>query len=1063
MSENLGAGVTRVLEPEGRQWSDVVHQQSKPLLDSELNLTQAVRRLVDTTFTRLNCKSGVFLGEESGSEIVRVYPTRGVHFDSTGVTFEINRANEIALDPFVAMVNGWIIPVATSQIGGEVPGNFVSVKLGNPPLTGERQDLVMLEVWRVLLDPLADSETKPEVDKIYYDGNRQFKYPAFNPSHEMVDPYGGIETTKRVQVQYRIRVVESVDVDSYPDGLGDSSIIGWGAVEDNDSGLPFIHMWSINEDFGLYRAGSGDSNSQTLLGTVDGYSYSIPLFVIHRRNRNAYNVGTNPNGSSGSILGSVDSDRPDCLLSDEIADRDVLAVYHAVAPQGFNFEELAEGSFDKLIRGTLGSMLGDDWTNAAKGTRLLTVDGISSEQFQGIYQIGYGDDHRDAFADAPIPSVQKDTFTEDEDKNTGILNYVAGCNRVQLIAPTSPAGSLIANVTPTMTWVDSGETVGLLDGWHGLGTALAYADLDTGDENFQVGGDIRIVYTVLYGAGGGLRYAPVALHKLEDRTNPADIEDFGFGFVDEDTPRNVCRCEEADESFSHWHDITPCDFDELPRREIRGSFAGNGTDTIYIGVDAPCEAWLGDWVRIPVCEPYSFPYNLVGFGEFELVSTGQTMPTLQIVRAGENFYEIKFCRAILASETIQYRAYTKAKIGAVDASARGLMYVGEPVRYESEVETTPDGGYYVYEFETDKAVAKDLFRMPFTEDAEVYPFMYIFGLAVPIADYTFQDDFTVQVKVLEANHPISTPPTGLTACPCISTTAELYLVQKVTPASTDHWAIFYDFIPYQGLDKKPLSYVDEARQEWRHQFIVKATGGILANSRGSGASVCTTELKFGSLHPVPSEVLPLPANADDSDLLTESIEFGGPSGGSPEHSFFGLYHGIQQASRLDNSCPTKDFRAGNLCIMLECEVSQDPSGECPCICDPPEELVLPEAKRGVPGRSLMALKDRFTLIPNSYFGWQLPTFSEGASAASYQGAWYTAVADRYTGEVYLLVVTTYFSEATGEDVIHSECTDPMMAFDLYHIPGRPLAAIYRPRPFLSPPPFSGAGSGFGSG
>ena len=40
MSNNLGSGVSRVLNPDGTEYVEVIWQQGKPPMDAELNLLQ---------------------------------------------------------------------------------------------------------------------------------------------------------------------------------------------------------------------------------------------------------------------------------------------------------------------------------------------------------------------------------------------------------------------------------------------------------------------------------------------------------------------------------------------------------------------------------------------------------------------------------------------------------------------------------------------------------------------------------------------------------------------------------------------------------------------------------------------------------------------------------------------------------------------------------------------------------------------------------------------------------------------------------------------------------------
>jgi len=275
----------------------------------------------------------------------------------------------------VAFVNGWKIPI--------LDGTLIDV--GVPPTSGDREDLVFLEVWK---DQVTD--------------------------------------TAGEKINNRIRVVQGVDFVTYAEGINNTAIVkAWGG-NTTDTTYTFTKQ---TDDVGLYKAGSGTS-TVTALKTADGYVYAIPLFRIRRRNSSSFSV-VNPNGSNvykggirlnatyvgtyyvgaeitldlvngdssnmnvgdifatgTSILGIITqiisttqiklkyaytssnpwvatagqslasnafilSKRPDALYVDIIADRDILDLRHQVSLTGFNYQALLEENFDKLLRGGL--------------------------------------------------------------------------------------------------------------------------------------------------------------------------------------------------------------------------------------------------------------------------------------------------------------------------------------------------------------------------------------------------------------------------------------------------------------------------------------------------------------------------------------------------------------------------------------------------------------------------------------------------------------------------------------------------------------------------------------
>lgn len=265
----------------------------------------------------------------------------------------------------VAFVNGFKVDISDATI----------IDLGTPPVSGEREDLVFLEVWKAVA-----TDTLGEV------------------------------------INSRIRTVAGVDFSTYSEGINHTSLVKvWGG-NTSDTVKTFSKS---STDTGLYIAGTGSADIATLK-TADGYVYAIPLFKVKRRNSGGYGV-SNPNGgilrsciginrlvsvnvgSTGQwcttsqsdydslIVGgyymnenraefqilskdgdlkftvgnlSVNQpsgitssyayvDRIDKLFANIIAERDMLDLRHQVSLTGFNYQSLLEENFDKLLRAEL--------------------------------------------------------------------------------------------------------------------------------------------------------------------------------------------------------------------------------------------------------------------------------------------------------------------------------------------------------------------------------------------------------------------------------------------------------------------------------------------------------------------------------------------------------------------------------------------------------------------------------------------------------------------------------------------------------------------------------------
>ena len=281
MSENWGPGVSRTLSALARQFNGVVWQFDKPPLDSELNLMSQIEFDNLSNMVRSQVHSGFLLDPTRAREDYEVDPLWANQFE-IGVPATVDATEEA--DPvLLAAVNGWIIQVAGTAINASVRNR---IALYPPPTTDARTDLVFLEVWRTLVSPNPSTTNKPTLATIWKYGNVEFG--GTNVTDDIEDPSVGFETTKRVQLQYRIRVVgsgdslgTSIDLANYPDGLDDPQVRAQGT----DTAVTSFTFSNMREELGdpsLWRAGDGDYLND--LGTIDGYVYAIPIAGVFRRN-----------------------------------------------------------------------------------------------------------------------------------------------------------------------------------------------------------------------------------------------------------------------------------------------------------------------------------------------------------------------------------------------------------------------------------------------------------------------------------------------------------------------------------------------------------------------------------------------------------------------------------------------------------------------------------------------------------------------------------------------------------------------------------------------------------
>ena len=295
MTSNFGPGVSRVLEADGTQYTTAIWQQGKPPTDAALNLMQQLAVGAVQQAVLRGVPSG-FLGNETNPQADYLTNASWSNFYQFGP----QRTGELAAILY-ANVNGWLIPVTGTRTGTP-PGSPDNVRTTNiialdppPSNSGDfRIDFAFLEVWQARIQPNPSITNKPSASAIYKYGN--VEGGASFLADDLIDPTLGFETEQRVQLQYRIRVVKGlVGLASNPDGFDPVVVKAQGAAA-APTAYTFTNMRQALGDPGLWRAGDGTQNS---LGTVDGYTYAIPISVIFRRNSVVWNGNPSQNLNGG--------------------------------------------------------------------------------------------------------------------------------------------------------------------------------------------------------------------------------------------------------------------------------------------------------------------------------------------------------------------------------------------------------------------------------------------------------------------------------------------------------------------------------------------------------------------------------------------------------------------------------------------------------------------------------------------------------------------------------------------------------------------------------------------
>ena len=311
----------------------IAFQQAKPLLDSELNLSQQVQNALR-------------------AEAVRKLLSPGL-LSATTITDVTDKKNTLRLSGATANVNGWLI----NLYGANRSDNQSDITFAEAPYSGTREDLAYVEAWFEEVAPSGSPEDDDE--SVYkYGGLASGTMP-----NDLQDSTAGDETSRRIQLRWNIRTVSDVDFTTYPKGVDNGTRVKAKGGASSDTGYTF---GSVGD--GLYRAGDGSSSACAALKCVDGYVYAIPLYHVHRRNQTAYNKTDNPYGAPAYGSGVTIATG---LYHDVIAAEDVTAIYPVSMPYGGgNWDAVGQAINDAE---TLGQV---NWTELQKWKKQRIQQGV---------------------------------------------------------------------------------------------------------------------------------------------------------------------------------------------------------------------------------------------------------------------------------------------------------------------------------------------------------------------------------------------------------------------------------------------------------------------------------------------------------------------------------------------------------------------------------------------------------------------------------------------------------------------------------------------------------------
>ena len=399
MSDKYGSVQPRALETSELSWDSIVLPVGVPMGSSDVMLLGLAANEKSANAARVSTPSGwLRVGEvidAADSAAAEASVPSGTVICSE--QYPANTFNLIAHGQAnLAVVNGWVLNVKGTDTTNL--DNYVALGAMDGLPSG-RLDLVFLEVWRELI-------TKDSI--VYPNGNENAGSTVAN---DLVNPLAGVETTQRVQIKYRIRNIEGgTDLGGNPDGINPATR-AQGAKPDGYVSAYGFQNQAGNGDAGLWRAGDGDDASRTSLGTVDGYSYSIPMFAVYRRGNSLGFSISRPDTTATALypvlpLTPVVSDRPDGHFYDAVYADDIVDLRHSIASQA----DALQKTFQKALSGSLKTRRGlASGGSEVPGGSLLTKGDTLGNAVAGVLPLfGTADTtplmRRAAYCNASVPS-----------------------------------------------------------------------------------------------------------------------------------------------------------------------------------------------------------------------------------------------------------------------------------------------------------------------------------------------------------------------------------------------------------------------------------------------------------------------------------------------------------------------------------------------------------------------------------------------------------------------------------------------------------------------------------
>ena len=781
---NYGPNQTRVLEYYDRSFDKVIYQRRKPPLSSEVNLAGDLASEHSQDLAKFLVPSGwSIVGDLKDGAVESDSDAGDVLCSSayTANTFKV-MALDKGLEKFslISYVNGWKLLVQGSS---SAPDENNIITLADPPSIDYRIDFVFLEIWKKLLST---------TDVVYKWGD--VLYGGTNPTNDLIDPAINIETSRRVQLQYRIRVVSDIDIESYPYGFDPAKVFVQGPLVSPLSTCSHAYFAQVPGDPGLWRAGVGDSAATEDLGTTDGFTYAVPMFAIHRRNTGNYNVETRSNGAGKSLANYLlgqPSDRPDNQYNNWVVSDDILDMRHRITPVQ-NMLELCNSSFEKLTHGKIRqkmakTTLGEDHY----GTIIVQADAVSYTDLAGSTLIAAGDGVRRMLSNAQISQPDSLIVKTVTDKTPNPGASWQASDSVQITIPIYPAGSVIASVEEVYTSTGA-LTITTEYTVSGTGTGTVTITIVSGS---IIGTTLPITidYTVLFAEGqNGTSVLPENFLEVRNEFNADQI----IAPIETDI-----RVRTSDPVIA----TDGTHFNMLSNQGAKGTEPYNfGHQMIY--------HVLGNGTQLITVDRTAFDYDILGIAS---IYTNGIYRTPTITRNATTYVIDMQSPAVVLNTDIEVKLYLGSKFFNTNKQSRAIIDTYEMV----ELPTLQSPNSILTQFDID-STNKAIQAVASGAVLDGAGFAYVDGTQVTLTSNNSRYPADSTKSRIEIDFGAYVPATG--------TTIEVPVLVKSAITSVEGFDFFYHTVPYQGL-------LDATTKG-----VVETVGSALVTTAGSGGITDTT-------------------------------------------------------------------------------------------------------------------------------------------------------------------------------------------------------------------------------